>query len=366
MAGSITKRGDVWHIRWDAGRDGMGRRIQKSLSCKGMNKREAESLLAQKLADVRDGKINDFDLTVEQFFKQFLGAVRSQVAQTTFELYALTAKAHIIPRWGGVRIAKVQPAEVAAWYTYLLKHGNRVTGGTLDPKSVRNIHGLFHHALAEAVQWGVLHANPLDRVSPPKQISKEVDTATPVEIILLRDALDLHPLRLPFLLILATGMRRGEVCGLKWENVEGARITIRQTAAMVQGGMINKPPKSGQPRSIPVPGVFARELGCYRMTSRSEWVCPNEEGLQMSPRELSRQWKSLTRELGITVRLHQLRHTHATGLIMAGLPAKVVQERLGHSDIRITLNTYTHVMETIQDKAAEVVGELWFGEENEA
>ncbi len=362
MKGSVIKRGDVWYIRFELERDGMGRRRQKTERCEGCNKRQAEERLQKRLVEAREGRLTDSaNMTVAGLFEKFLAAQASQLSPTTLELYEITARAHIIPKFGGVKLDKFRPIDVPPWYTHLLTDGKRTgSGGGLSAKSVCNIHGLLHSAMAQAVQWGLLQFNPMDRVTPPKQERTEVKTATPAEIVKLRSALQHHPLRLPFLLILATGMRRGEVCGLQWQDIEGQRLTIRRNAIVAGGSLATKLPKNGKTRVVPLPAAFVVELSGYRLTSSSPWVCPDEDGEQTSPRALGREWKRLTDKLGISIRLHALRHTHATELIMAGLPAKAVSERLGHSDIRITLNTYTHVSETIQDRAAEMVGELWF------
>lgn len=362
MAGSISKRGDTYHIRYDL-RPVNGKRKQRSEACKGMNKRQAESLLQQRIVEVREGRlVADTHLTVGDLFTRVMGFSRN-LSPVTTEKYASIGHCHILPRWGNVRADKLQPADVQTWYSTLR---NAKTGKPLNPKTIRNIHGLFDRILGEAVRLNLLQHNPLDRVRAPKDNrSREIRTATPMQLKTLREGLEQSELRLPFLLILSTGMRRGEVCGLKWEDVDFDRcqLTVRRTAIRALGGVVVKSPKNSQARVISLPEAFVRELRGYRLTSDSEWVYPGPGGGVHNPNRLGEMWVTATAKLGIDIRLHELRHTHATELIMAGVPAKVVSERLGHASVEITLDLYTHVLQHMQERAGQVVGELFFGEE---
>lgn len=360
MAAKPIKKGDVWYIRYDVPRlDGKRRQVWEP--CYGLNFRQSEALLHQRQVEIKNGSfVESQDMTIAELFRRFLLLQESQVAPTTLDLIRQNANAHILPKWGTTMTRKLKPAEVSLWYTALGKAGNRITGAGLNPKTIRNIHGDFHRALSEAVVWGVIPNNPLGKVKPPKLIKKQVKTVSPKDIEILCAVLQTHPLRLPFLLILATGMRRGEACGLRWEDINGTWLTIRRSAAIANRQLITKTTKNEKCRTVTLPQEILPELSSYRLMRQSEWVCCREDGSQLSPVYLGRHWKSLMDKLGMDVRLHQLRHTHATMLIMSGMPAKVVQERLGHSDIRMTLNTYTHTPESIQDEAARRVGELWF------
>jgi len=177
--------------------------------------------------------------------------------------------------------------------------------------------------------------------------------------------------RIPILIGLATGMRRGEVVGLKWEDfsLERRTLTVRRSLCQLRGaGVIEKSTKTGKARVVVLPENVADELAAHRESQQrlaAQPACDPPEldmheygGHRLSPDVLTKAFRRIACRIGLQINYHGLRHTQATMLIMAGVPAKVVSERLGHSTIQITRDIYAHVLPHMQEQAAEVIGEI--------
>jgi len=180
--------------------------------------------------------------------------------------------------------------------------------------------------------------------------------------------------RIPILIVLATGMRRGEVLGLRWEDFNSQKrvLAVRRSLSQTRTGVSVKEPKSGRARAVMVPRFLVDELLRHREEQRRHkailrddytpddgWVCADETGRPFAPKWLGNQFRRLARSANVDVTLHGLRHTQATVLIMSGVPVKVVSERLGHSTVNITQDIYAHVLPHMQEQAVEVLDGLF-------
>lgn len=328
-------------------------------------KRAAQLEKARLIASITRGDYAEpSKLTVGAFLDSWLDHVSTRVAPRTHERYAEIARKNLAPLLGQATLTKLRPDQIAAAYAKALKSGRR-TGGGLSPRTVHHMHRILKQALALAVKWGVLTKNPAASVDPPKveRISmKALDAAQTAHLLA-----HFRPTRMyvPVLLAVLCGLRRGEVAALTWRavNLERGQMAVAASAEQTKAGVRIKETKSGRARTA------IDELRRHRLHAAEEPlrlgakvgpdtpVVAQEDGSPLQSNSLTHEFvrilgKSKTLP---TIRFHDLRHTHATHLLAAGVHPKIAQERLGHSTIGVTLDLYSHVMPGMQEDAAAKV-----------
>jgi integrase len=246
----------------------------------------------------------------------------------------------------------------------------RRDGGELSSTSKQHAHRALHAALAYAVRKGLIAKNPADLAEKPKRSTGEMNTWDESETV----AWLTHPevvadrLYPAFVLLAYTGMRRGEVCGLRWEDIDlsTGRAVIRRSRASVGYEVKETTPKSGEARIVSIDPVVVDALRDQQQRQREDsmkigrlahidsgYVLTNIDGSPIHPQALSDAFDSSVRRAGARkVRLHDLRHGHATTLLRHGVPVHVVAKRLGHADPSITLRVYAHAVESDDTEAA--------------
>jgi integrase len=351
--GSVVERNGRWYIKYELPPGADGRRRQKTRACPAdvVKEKQAKRYLAQVEAEVARGTyIEGTNISLEAYLGQWLDNHGSQLEASTRKKYRQTINYTINPMIGHLRLCAVKPLHIQQMYTMLLDEG-------LAPKTIRNIHGILHAALLQAVKWQLLPTNPTDVVEPPKAVKPDIQTARRGDIPKLVHSINGSIWRMPILLILATGMRRGEVCGLRWDDYdpENSILVVRRAVSQMDGTFI-KSTKTDKARVIALPRSLVGILAEHRAQQiQTDWICANKDGSHMRPNSLGRAFKRMADALGINVTLHGLRHTQATELLMSGVPVKVVSERLGHSTSKITLDIYAHVLPHMQQQSAELV-----------
>lgn len=318
--------------------------------------------------------------TVGAFSEEWINGLR--LAPSTIAGYKKILRNHVTPQLGQVDLPSLTPTRIKRHYRDLLDHGRadtKATGQSLSPNTVNKVHNVLCAVLDAAVDDGYLNTNPARKssVNPPK--AKEIRAAQ-TEVITwaaseLRDFLtwnrdtfedDLHVL---WLVIAKTGMRRSEALALKWQDFDqsNSRIAVRRAADTATARQV-KPTKTGSSRVIDLSTDLVDALKAWKQvraqisfefSKADAYIFGNLDGELRSPNEVGRRWRyrveSAQKELPElpTVTLKGLRHTHATLLLQAGVQPKVVQERLGHSTIAITMNIYSHVMPSMQRDAVD-------------
>jgi integrase len=299
------------------------------------------------------------------------------VRANTFANYELMVRVHLVPGLGARSLQKLTPAHVSGFYGDLLD-GRTAKGTPLGVKSVRNIHAILRKALGDAAEWGYMTRNPAERVKVPRapranQHAAKYQTWTQTEVRRFLAHVEDDELYSLWTLAATTGMRRSELLGLRWRDIDldGSRLSVVQTLVMVKGELIFGEPKTK--RSARVVHLDAGTVAVLRR-HRIETL---ERGLQtgtpvpdlvftlddepIRPSLASRRFPKLAQQAGLPrIRFHDLRHTWATLALANGIHPKIVSERLGHSSIAITLDTYSHVTGTLQADAAEQVASLLF------
>jgi integrase len=374
MKGSIRERSPGhWAIILDIPDPQTGKRRRKWHSFKG-TKREAHIESARLISAINgDSYLEPSKTTVAQFLERWLDDVKSRVSPRTHERYSEIVRKNIIPAIGGIVLAKLRPARIAGAYSEALTNGRRNGEGGLSATTVIYMHRLIKQALGQAVRWELLSRNVADAVDPPKLERGTLATYDTAQTVELLETLRGTRLRLPVLLGIMCGLRRGEIVALRWRDIDlatGKMMSIVESAEQTAAGVRYKSPKSGRGRTVALSVMVASELRQHRLTQATEllrigvrqtndtFVYTRQDGAPVQPRSLSQMWASSVTNLP-RIRFHDLRHTHATHLLSAGVHPKVASERLGHSRVGITLDLYSHVLPGMQEDAAARVDEAF-------
>lgn len=316
-----------------------------------------EWLLSQRDALKRGMLVEADKITVSDFIDRYMSDVAAHTLRPkTFESYEYIVRLHIKPEIGNVRLSQLKPDQLQALYTLKLNQG-------LSRRTVQYIHAVLHRSLKQALRWGLVSRNVADLVEAPtvKRVSPRTLTVDEIKKFLEEVKND----RLYPLYVLAfTGMREGELLGLMWEDIDFFSKTIHVRHAVTQlagkGLVITEPKSDKSKRAIAIPDFMIDVLWDYReKTGKEGLVFHTSTDKPISPRNLTRHFKTHLKKAGLPdIRFHDLRHTTATLLLSEGVHPKVVQEMLGHSQINLTLDTYSHVLPDIQREAAEKMNDI--------
>jgi integrase len=379
MHGHIRKRGNKWAIVVDVGYDEGGKRLRKWHS--GYDtKRDAGQALTDILSRLQRGEyVQPSKETVTSYLREWLDSARATIRPSTWKSYRMNAESHVIPRLGAVPLQALRTTQLNSLYADLLRDGRRRNGqGGLSPRSVRYVHVIIRRALADAVRWGRLSRNVAIGAAAPKQGARpEMRTWTAQELRKFLDSVAGDRLYAAYLTAATTGLRRGELLGLRWRDValDASRLAVTQSLIAVAYKMSYSEPKTAKSRRlIALDPVTVSALRAHRKTQledRLRWgsawedndlVFCRENGSPVHPDRFTDWFQERVKAAGMPpIRLHDLRHTHATLALQAGVHPKVISERLGHASIGITLDTYSHAVPAMEEEAAAKVAKLVFG-----
>jgi len=372
MKGHLRERSPGrWAIVLDHHDPVTGRRKRRWHSFAG-TKRQAQVRCAELVAELQSGtSVDPSKITVVEFLDRFdrdWAALHVSARSRDRYRFALD---HVRRHLGDRRLQKVSPADIAALYASLTREG-------LAPRTTRMVHTALHRALGQAKNWGVLRDNPADIAKPPKAPTKETPMLQPSEAVGLLERLRGQPLYLIASLALGTGMRRNEMLGLRWGDVDldAGRLTIEQSLEQTatHGIRVKGPKTKHGRRTISLPAHLVAELRQHWRGQQEERlgmglgkapeaapVFATVDGGHLSPNAITKAWPVAMAAIGMpAVTLHSLRHTHASMLINAGLDILTISRRLGHSSPTITLNVYGHLIHGGDDRAAQIM-EAAFG-----
>lgn len=379
MRGHIVKRyKDSYTIVIDLGIDpATGKRKQQWVSVKG-TKKDAEQRLAELLHQIDMGTfMKRGKTTLASYLGQWLKDYAfPNLAPRTAEVYEYIARVHLIPSLGHVLLTQLKPQHLQKYYSDKLSHGRCDGKGGLNPKSVRNHHMALHCALQTAVKWGLLQRNPADAADPPRFQKAEMQIWDEDEIRGFLEAAKNSPYYPIFYLALFTGLRRSELLALRWQDVDFIYCQLYVSRSMHHlktGEIVYKNPKSAKgnrtvalsPLTLGVLGEHhrSREAQCLVLgqpLGDGDLVFSHIDGSPLLPDSVSQAWDNAVRRAGLKViRLHDARHSHASLMLKQGVHPKVVQERLGHASVQVTLDTYSHVVPGIQQMAAARLDDIF-------
>lgn len=382
MRGSVVKRGDGYSIVVELERDPItGKRRQKWHSGY-RTKKDAERALSETVTALHAGTyIEPTKQTLADFVKQWLVAIEPTIRPSTHYSYDRNVRLHVLPHLGSVQLRRIDAGMLNGLYAELLADGKQSNGGGgLSPRSVRYIHTIVHRAFRDAVRWGRIARNPADAADPPRSaasVRPTMKTWTAEQLRAFLDHTADHRLHAAFVLLATTGMRRGECLGQRWSDVDlqAGRVSITQTVIAVNHDVRMGSPKTARARRTVVidPGtvVALREHRQRQLAERllmgagftdHGLVFCRPDGAPLHPERFSRTFTIEAARAGLpAIRLHDLRHTWATLALTAGEHPKIVQERLGHANVSITLDVYSHVSEGLHADAASRVAGIIFG-----
>jgi len=315
----------------------------------------------------------------EYLKKEWLPAVRATIRPSTYNSYVQHVECHIVPHIGTVKLQKLSGSQVNALYAKLAESGRKDGKTGLSAMTIHHVHACLHKACKDAVRWGHISRNPLDAADPPRKKgdgAKEMQTWTKEQLKAFLGVMAGERLSPLWHLIAMTGMRRGEAIGLRWGDVdlENGRLSVRRALIPTNREVVVSEPKTAKGRRVIAldPGTVevlkaqaARQLD-EQDAGGDAWVdsgfvFTQETGAALDPESVSRYFRQAVKlSLLPTIRLHDLRHTHATLALQAGVHPKVVSERLGHATISITLDTYSHAIPAMQEEAAALIAGLVF------
>lgn len=357
--GSIYQRADGrWCATVSAGYNGSGRRRRKTIY--GQTKRDVQEKLKRldPAAVIRDASA----LTVRDFLKRWIdNTARPAVAPTTYQRYEQIARLQVIPYVGGVRLTSLAAIHVEQLYADLRRDG-------VSPRGIQMAGTLLQTALRHAVRLGLISHNPCQNVRKPRTAKAEMRVLTAGQVAVFLKAAESDRLYAMYYLAIATGMRQGELFGLKWADIdfEGRSVFVQRTLEEISGKLRLKETKSVKGRRrIELPQRAVAALTAHRKRMLAEGnisapvFCDATGGHLRRPNVHRRSFYPILKRAQLPrIRFHDLRHTAATLLLLAGVHAKIVSERLGHASIEITLNTYSHVLPTMQREAADKLDRL--------
>jgi len=372
MRGHITKRGkNSYSIAISLGRDPVtGKYKYQWVSVKG-TKKEAEKRLSELLHQLDNGTfIKPGKTTLAEYLERWLKEYAwANLAPRTAEGYELIVRRHLIPGLGNITLTGLKPEHVQRYQSEKLSCGRADGKGGLSPRTVRHHYTTLHTAIEHAVKMGLLNRNAADGVSPPRYQRYQWQSLSEFGLSSLLEAASGSPYYVLFYQALFTGMRRSELLALRWCDVDLLLCRVEVTRSLHQlrtGEVVITPPKSARSRrmvSLPPSAAQllqehkeeqARQRATVGIELREDdLVFSDLEGKPLRPDSVTHAWVKLVRRIGLKgIRLHDARHTHASLMLKQGVHPKIVQERLGHASIQMTLDTYSHVAPGLQEAAA--------------
>lgn len=368
MKGTVTQRSPgSYRIVIYLGKDPTTKKKKWHTTTFRGTKSEAQTECAKLITAITGGSFQKpGKVTVSEFLERWLLHMTMQVDARTHHGYAEKVRGNIIPLLGHGLLTKLTNELIEAAYSTALTSGRRNGAGGLSPRTVHHMHRILKQSLKQAVKWKLLVVNPADAVDAPKVEKREMKTLDNVETV---DALaEMRSTRflIAYLLAALCGLRRGEIAALRWKHVDldAGTMTVVQTARQIKTVVSYKPVKNSKGRPVALSPIMIAELRAHRARQAEEmlrlglkltgdsFVFAQFDGSAIKPGSITNDWVRLvTRYKLPKIRLHDLRHTHATAMLGGNIHPKIVSERLGHSSIAITLDLYSHVMPNMQSDA---------------
>jgi integrase len=374
MKGYVARKGDRWYAVIYEGLDPVTGKERRRWHPAGTSRGDAERLAASLATDFNGRNDNGRSLTFGVYLTtRWLPGKKVELAQSTWDGYRRKIDLHVMPSLGSIPIRRLRPHHLERLYEEKLHPENRKR--PLAPKTVLEIHLIIRGALNDAVRRGIVTRNVALVAHAPKvrsipKVEPQAWTAQELQAFL-REAAG-HRLFPALWLLANTGLRRSELLGLQWDDVDLDAATISVNRGLVSIGYElheSRGKTNNSRRAIDLDPTTIAILAAWKAWQASErgavgieptgWVFADVEGNPIHPHSISQTFERIVARAGVPkVRLHDVRHTHGTLLIKAGVPVKVVSERLGHGNSAFTIDTYQHVLPGMQADAARVFESL--------
>ena len=385
MRGHIYQRSKgSWTVVYDLPVDPVtGKRRQRSEAIRG-TKRDAEHRLREILLSIDQGAyVRRNRLTVGELLSQWMqNYAAMNTSDRTQESYAAVVQGHLIPSLGRVPLSELEPQQLESYYAGKLSGGRADGKGGLSASSVVYHHRILSNALDYAVRMGLAVRNVAKVVEPPRVARVAMRTLSLEEVNRLLYVAKDTDHYVYFATLIYTGLRRGELLALRWRNLDlsSGKLSVVATAYKLGSGeyRIKEPKTLHSRRTVILPSSLVELLKAYRFDQEllriqlgigleaDDFVFSRADGSPVNPNAVTLAFGRILKRAGLKgVRIHDLRHTHATLMLTAGVHPKVVSERLGHANIGITLDIYSHVLPGLQEAAAEKFDGLFEEDDSE-
>jgi integrase len=414
MSGHLEKRGKKsWNIIIETGRDpstGKRKRLKKIFHGRG---KDAEKEMARLLIQIEQGLfVEPTKMSFGVYLNNWLADAKNKLAPKTYLRYKEIVDNNIIQELGQINIEKLKPLHLQTYYNKMIESGRMDGAGGLSTTTVLQHHRIIHKALEMSVKLQILTRNVADAVEPPKKVKQEIRPLSSEQVRVMLEAAEGTPFLPQIAIAVLTGMRRGEIYGLRWcdINFEEGTITVNRAAQYTkEKGVFYKEPKTKRSRrTIAVSQYVMDVLKAFKVKQnrnrlshgeeyhdREDLVFTQSDGRPQHPDSISSWFPRFVRGIHIhsacnnriekvdycpscdkkisrddvtklrQINFHALRHTHASLLLKSGESLKLICDRLGHGSIGITADTYTHLEKGMQKKAADILEKSIFRDVNE-
>lgn len=374
---TVTRDGKsytYWEARYTEGFDpGTGKQIQRSITGK-TQKEVAQKLKAATAALDTSTYLAPSKMTVQEWLDIWVADYLGNAKPHTKKSYQGIIKNHIVPKIGAVKLAELTPIQVQRLINSVRSTKRTEQGDEVNPKTVKNVHGVLHSALNQAVQCGLLRTNPADRTVLPKRSKADIHVIGDEMLPEFFKEIEGHPFQYLYVVDLFTGMRQSELLGLQWSDINFSEKTVMvkrqlQYLGSAHGGYRYSTPKNNKSRLIMLPDIAVQALeqqrekqNEMRLLAGDTWNNPddlvftNGLGEHIKHDLVYRHLKRIFKRMGTPdLRFHDLRHSYAVISLQSGCDIKTVQENLGHYAAAFTLDTYAHVTEHMRREGAEKI-----------
>jgi integrase len=366
LKGSVKKEGNNWYYVFYLDKDETGKRKQKKK--RGFKtKKEAQNALAEAINAVNKGSyIEPVNIRYGDYLEQWFLTKKNSLGTQTAKVYQTYLKSRIIPSLGHSNLAKLSALQIQSYINKLNDEG-------LSSSTIKKIYEIIRNSLEHAVDFEFVPKNVASKVKLPKLVKSQMMVWNQSEVnTFLKEAKE-DPMYIVFLIALTTGMRQGEILGLRWQDIDFSNgiINIRQTLSHDGKSIISGAKTQSSIRRLNLSESSLTEIRARKLIVSKEklsmgpiyqnfdLVACTQHGTPLNPANVRRTFKRLVKKAVVPeIRFHDLRHTHATMLLSNGVNIKVISERLGHSNIKVTLDTYSHVLPTMQAEVARMLDEI--------
>lgn len=384
MTSNLSKRGKIWYLRIDMGTDPeTGKRVQKSISTKCTKKPDAQLVQLEIMDKLNKGIYTDSkEITFVDFMDDWLESkCKKNIQLTTYESYRCVFDGYIKPYFKAskIKLQELQPIHLEKYYSYLLTKGRKTIRGNqsagLSPNTIQKHHANISKCLDYALKNQLVVRNVALAVEIPKKTRFKGQAYNANQLKELIAITKDQPIQVAIILASSLGLRRGEVCGLKWQNVDFDKelISIEDTRTRYSSAEIVKDTKNlSSERVLPMPdflidylkGVKKKQkemqLLCGSGYIKTDYVCTMPDGNPLKVNYISQKFKAIIDGSDLPkIRYHDLRHTNATLLLQKNLNIKWVSEWLGHSTITTTMDIYAHVTHEMKKEVADEVNNIF-------
>ncbi|MFK7696127.1 tyrosine-type recombinase/integrase [Paenibacillus sp. HJGM_3] len=363
----VGKTGNKWYYVITVGYDESGKQKQKKQ--RGFNtKKEAMEARTKALNEVMSGTYIEPTKTLYgDFLKDWLESKKVSVKRQTLDNYKIIIRTHVAPTLGHIPLSKLTALDLQQFINKLQEEGH-------SGAYMRKIYSVVSESLRKAERWNLISRNPAERVDPPRINKKDITVWNTEEIAMFLNSTREEELQIAFVLAITTGMRQGEILGLRWSDIDldNKVLYIRQTLSHDGKELMSGGKTKSSVRSVMLPEKSLTALRKHRGTIREKKVAQGRNfqendlvictkfGTPVTPRNLMRTFYRVMKEAKVPkIRFHDLRHTHATLLLMQNVNPKIVADRLGHANVRLTLDTYSHLLPSMQREAVQEIEKVF-------